>query len=177
MGLNSEPDVVMQDGDVVKIDMGAHIDGFIAVVAHTVIVSDGKSKITGRKADAIMAAHLAAEAALRLVKPGNETYVVTDTVQKVAESFECKPVEGMLSHQLSQNVIDGEKTIIQNPTEAQRKEHDKFDFELHEVYAIDVLISSGDGHGKEKDDKLARVLYFCQQEVRRYALQPQVLGE
>ena len=63
--LNSEPDVVMQDGDVVKIDMGAHIDGFIAVVAHTVIVSDGKSKITGRKADAVLAAHLAAEAALR----------------------------------------------------------------------------------------------------------------
>lgn len=153
--MNSEPDVVMQDGDVVKIDMGAHIDGFIAVVAHTVIVSDGKSKITGRKADAIMAAHLAAEAALRLVKPGNETYVVTDTVQKVAESFECKPVEGMLSHQLNQNVIDGEKTIIQNPTEAQRKEHDKFDFELHEVYAIDVLISSGEGHGREKDARVS----------------------
>ena len=65
-----------------------------------------------------------------------QTYIVTDTVQKIAESFECKPVEGMLSHQLNQNVIDGEKTIIQNPNEAQRKEHDKFDFELHEVFAI-----------------------------------------
>ena len=160
---------------MVKIDMGAHIDGFIAVVAHTVVASDGQSKITGRKADVMMAAHLCAEAALRLVKPGNEvcqldffliihdqaynfhfqTYIVTDTVQKIAESFECKPVEGMLSHQLNQNVIDGEKTIIQNPTEAQRKEHEKFDFELHEVYAIDVLISSGDGHGKEKDAKIA----------------------
>ena len=80
---------------------------------------------------------------------------MTDTVQKVAESFECKPVEGMLSHQLNQNVIDGEKTIIQNPTEAQRKEHDKFDFELHEVYAIDVLISSGEGHGREKDARVS----------------------
>ena len=57
---------------MVKIDMGAHIDGFIAVVAHTVVVSEGKSKTTGRKADAILAAHLCAEAALRLVKPGNE---------------------------------------------------------------------------------------------------------
>ena len=73
--LNSEPDVVLADGDVVKIDMGAHIDGFIAVVAHTVIVSDGKSKITGRKADAVLAAHLCAEAALRLVKPGNEVSI------------------------------------------------------------------------------------------------------
>merc|ERR1712072_1184277 len=135
-------------------DMGAHIDGFIAVVAHTVVISDEKTKITGRKADTILAAHLASEAALRLVKPGNETYIVTDTVQKIAESFECKPVEGMLSHQLNQNVIDGEKTIIQNPTEAQRKEHDKFDFELHEVYAIDVLISTGEGQRKDKDAKI-----------------------
>lgn len=28
--------------------------------------------------------------------------------------------EGMLSHQLKQHVIDGEKTIIQNPTDQQR---------------------------------------------------------
>ena len=68
--LNSDPDVVLKDGDMVKIDMGCHIDGFIAVVAHTVVV--GEAKVKGRKADAIMAAHLASEAALRLVKPGNE---------------------------------------------------------------------------------------------------------
>lgn len=29
---------------------------------------------------------------------------------------------GMLSHQLKQHVIDGEKTIIQNPTDQQRWE-------------------------------------------------------
>ena len=38
----------------------------------------------------MMAAHLASEAALRLVKPGNETYEVTDTVAKIAEAFNCK---------------------------------------------------------------------------------------
>ena len=50
------------------------------------------SPITGRKGDAMLAAHLASEAALRLVKPGNETYEVTDTVSKIAESFKCKVV-------------------------------------------------------------------------------------
>ena len=60
----------------------------------------------------------------------------------------------MLSHQLEQNRIDGEKTIIQNPSEAQRKEHEKFDFSVHEVYAVDVLISSGEGLGREKDAKI-----------------------
>ena len=54
-------------------DLGAHIDGFCAVVAHTIVVgASADHKVTGRKADTIMAAHLAAEAALRLVKPGTE---------------------------------------------------------------------------------------------------------
>lgn len=153
--LVSEPDTILAEGDMVKIDLGAHIDGFIAVVAHTVVIGASKSnQVTGRKADAVLAAHLASEAALRLVKPGNESYEVTDTVSKIAEAFKCKPVEGMLSHQLEQNRIDGEKTIIQNPSEAQRKEHEKYEFELHEVYAIDVLISTGEGQGREKDAKI-----------------------
>merc|ERR1712126_397210 len=153
--LVSEPDTVLADGDMVKVDLGAHIDGYIAVVAHTLVVGESKDNlISGRKADAMLAAHSASEAALRLVKPGNETYEVTETVSKIADAFKCKPVEGMLSHQLEQNKIDGEKTIIQNPSEAQRKEHEKYEFELHEVYAVDVLISTGEGQGREKNAKI-----------------------
>jgi len=152
--LKSEPDYILSDGDIVKLDLGAHIDGFIAVVAHTLVVGASKdNKVTGRKADVIHAAYYAAETALRLVKPGGDNNSVTDTIQKVAESFKCKPVEGMLSHQLKQFRIDGEKSIIQNPTEAQRKEHEKCEFELHEVYAIDVLVSTGEGKGREMDTR------------------------
>lgn len=66
-------------------------------------------------------------------------------VQKVSEAYKCKPIGGMLSHQLKQFVIDGEKTIIQNPNEAQKKEHEKYELQVHEVYAMDVLISTGEG--------------------------------
>lgn len=156
--LASEGDTVLQSGDLVKLDLGAHLDGFIAVVGHTVVVGASKeSKVTGRKADVMLAAHYCAEAALRLVKPGNHTYAVTDTVSKIAEIYKCKPVEGMLSFQLQQGLIDGEKTIIQNPTEAQRKEVERHYFETHEVYGVDVIISTGEGQGKEMD---ARVTIF-----------------
>ena len=58
--LLSEPDSVLAEGDLVKIDLGAHIDGFIAVVAHTwVLGASAEAPVTGRKADVIMAAHLA----------------------------------------------------------------------------------------------------------------------
>jgi len=87
-----------------------YCDVFIAVVAHSLVVGvpDGE-RVTGRVADVMLAAYHASEAALRLVKPGNEAEKVTDAVQKIAEDYKCKPIEGMLSHQLNQDVIDGEK--------------------------------------------------------------------
>ncbi|GFO22950.1 proliferation-associated protein 2g4 [Plakobranchus ocellatus] len=152
--LKSDPPVILSDGDVVKIDLGAHVDGYIAVAAHTVVVGATKeSPVTGRKADVLVAAQKALEVALRLVKPGNTNYNATDGIQKVTDDFNCKPVEGMLSHQLKRHIIDGEKAFIQNPSEAQRKEHESCDFEVHEVYAIDILISTGDGKGRELDTR------------------------
>lgn len=50
--------------------MGCHIDGFIAIVAHTHVLQEGP--VTGRAADVIAAANTAAEVALRLVKPGRK---------------------------------------------------------------------------------------------------------
>jgi len=151
--LLSEPDTVMADGDLVKIDLGAHIDGFIAVVAHTFVLgASAEAPVTGRKADVIMAAHLASEAALRLVKPGMENTEVTDTLTEIGKAFECKPVEGMVSHNLEQNIIDGEKTI-NNCLEGQAKDREIHEFKQHEVYAVDVLLSTGDGKNQEKDAK------------------------
>ena len=47
--LKSENDVTLKDGDVVKVDMGAHVDGYIAVVAHTYVIGATKEKpVTGR---------------------------------------------------------------------------------------------------------------------------------
>lgn len=89
--LASDPDIVLKNDDMVKIDMGAHIDGFIAVVAHTVVVGASKDKkIQGRKADVLLAAHLASEAALRLIKPGNEVRTSFKCLRKSCQSFLLK---------------------------------------------------------------------------------------
>lgn len=137
-------------------DLGAHIDGFIAVAAHTIVVgAKPENKAKGRAADVVLAAYHASQAALRLLKDGTSNYAVTEAVQKIAAEYKCKPIEGMLSHQLKQFKIDGEKTIIQNPTIAQKKEHEKCEFEKYEVYAMDVLVSTGEGLGKELDTKVS----------------------
>ncbi|XP_048035326.1 proliferation-associated protein 2G4b [Megalobrama amblycephala] len=152
--LKSDPDYTIKDGDLVKIDLGVHVDGFISNIAHSFVVGASKdAPVTGRKADVIKAAHLCAEAALRLVKPGNQNTQVTEAWNKIAQSFKCMAIEGMLSHQLKQHVIDGEKTIIQNPTDQQKKDHEKAEFEVHEVYAVDVLISTGEGKARDSGQR------------------------
>merc|ERR1712137_686441 len=49
------------------------------------------------------------------------------------------------------DTIDGKKTIIQNPTEKQRQEHENCEFAVNEVYAIDMLISTGAGKSRDMD--------------------------
>lgn len=51
-------------------DCGVHIDGYIAVGAHTFVV--GVEKVTGRQADCIAAATALSDVAIRLLKAGNK---------------------------------------------------------------------------------------------------------
>jgi hypothetical protein len=54
------------------------VDGFIAVVAHTIVLgATSEAKVTGRRADVILAAHYSSQAALRLLKPGNDVCMLS----------------------------------------------------------------------------------------------------
>jgi len=137
----------LKAGDVAKIDLACHLDGFIAAAGHTIVV--GGDQVDDRRADVIMAAWNAAEAALRLVQVGNTNTQVTDAFGKIAAEFNCKPVQGVLSHQLKKHVIDGNRTIISVETDDQKV--DEFEFEMNEVYCLDVVMSTGEGKGKEAE--------------------------
>lgn len=138
---------VLKAGDVAKIDMACHFDGFIAAAAHTIIV--GGDVLEDKRADVIHAAWKAAEAAVRLVQVGNTNTQVTAAIAKAAAAFGCNPVQGVLSHQMKKHVIDGNRVILNVETAEQMV--DEFEFELNEVYCIDIVMSSGEGKGKETD--------------------------
>ncbi|CAA2961455.1 ERBB-3 BINDING PROTEIN 1 [Olea europaea subsp. europaea] len=142
-------ETVLEEGDMLKIDMGCHIDGFIAVVAHTHVLQQGP--VTGRTADVIAAANTAAEVALRLVRPGKKNKDVTDAIQKVAAAYDCKIVEGVLSHQMKRFVIDGNKVVLSVSSPETRV--DEAEFEENEVYSIDIVTSTGEGKPKLLDEK------------------------
>jgi len=144
---------IINDGDLVKIDLGVHIDGFISTTAHTMIAGQtGPEKVvTGRIADVVCAAYFAAECALRLLRPGKTNKDVTEIISKVSDIFKCKPLEGVLSHQMKRFVIDANKVII-NKTDLENQV-ETITFETNEVYGLDIVMSTGEGKAKETESK------------------------
>jgi len=152
----SSDETKLANGDLVKIDLGCQIDGFIAVVAHTlkVFAQDTPKAdriVTGRQADVLMAAHTAAECALRLMKPGNTNTRVSEIIGKVAAEFKCNPVQGVISHQMLRNVIDGKRVILNKPDIENKV--DEIEFEPAEVFAVDIVMSTGEGKAKESQER------------------------
>merc|ERR1711879_762343 len=57
--------------------------------------------------------------------------------------------QGVLSHQLKRFVIDGNRSVIMAETVDEKV--DEFEFEMNEVYCLDVVMSTGEGKGKETE--------------------------
>ncbi|KER34165.1 putative DNA-binding protein [Opisthorchis viverrini] len=137
-----------EENEIVELKDGAHIDGYAAVVGHTFVVgSSSDNKVTGRKADVIIAANTAAEVAVRLLRSNYEVFSLHNPTV-------CA---GMQSHQMRRMVYDAEKSIVLNPSEEHKKSIEKTNFELNEVWNIDILLSTGSG--KPRDHKARTTIY------------------
>lgn len=150
-GYNSplpEDSTSIKEGDLVKIELGAHVDGFAGFAGHTIVVqSDAKAAVTGKQADVILAAYKATQAALRVIKPGNFNNKVTEVISKCCEAYGVNAVEGVLSHDIKKHLIDGNKVILNKETFDQRV--DDQEFAVHDIIVLDVFVSSGEGKPKE----------------------------
>ena len=60
--------------------MGAHIDGYIAIVAHTFVIG---GEVSEARAKVLKATYTAAEVAARMLKDGAKNEEVTAAIQKV----------------------------------------------------------------------------------------------
>ena len=62
---------------------------------------------------------------------------------QIAAAYGCQMVEGVLSHQMKQFVIDANKCVLNRPSSEARVEDGEF--EENEVYAVDIVVSTGEG--------------------------------
>ena len=125
----------IKEGDVLKIDVGAHIDGYIADTAITVDF--------GKNNDLLKAAKAALDAAVDLVKPNVLVNDISKSIEEVIKSFGFKPVENLTGHGLDQYVEHKEPNI---PNVALRNDYRLSD---GQVIAIEPFATSGVGHVKD----------------------------
>ncbi len=132
--------------DLVKIELGCHIDGFSANAAHTIVVG---GKATGKKADVLLAAYNSFLAATRSIAVGSLNQEVTANIQGVCDAYEVEPLQGVLSHKMKKHLNDGNEVIINKETPEQRV--DDWEFAPGDVIGLDVYVTSGEGLVREGD--------------------------
>ncbi|BAM38863.1 proliferation-associated protein 2g4 [Theileria orientalis strain Shintoku] len=142
----TEDTVLVKEGDVVKVSLGSHIDGYVGLVSHTVFVGE---TITGRTADVLKAAWLSCEAALRKLKAGGSSSEVAKVVERVAAQFNCTPMVGFYSHEMKRHIIEGTKNFSLST-----KLEDKMDpitFGAKEAYSVNVVLTTGEHKSKQTE--------------------------
>ena len=141
----------LEEGDVAKVDLAAHIDGYIAISGHTVYVTaNQEAKIQGRAADVMLAAHAAKEAALRTILPGNKNSQVSEVINKAAEEYKCRLVKGVFSHKLKKHVIDGNDVISSSVGDTKTE---SYEFHIGDVFGLEIFVSSGQGKPKQSESR------------------------
>jgi len=144
----------LKASDVVKIDLGCHIDGYIAVAAHTIVVSENPDCVPEcldpEMGNVAVAAYTSMLCSVASIKAGNKNSEVTAIVKRIASHYGVNPISTVRMHQMKRFVIDGVKEVaLREPTpEDMESGEDKLPdctFEQAEVYAIDIAMTTGDG--------------------------------
>jgi methionyl aminopeptidase len=87
--------LAFSEKDLVTIDLGAHIDGYIADTAYTIDLSGENGKL-------VEASEAALEAAISLAKPGASISDIGEAVENEIRSRGFRPIENLTGHQLEQ---------------------------------------------------------------------------
>lgn len=89
---------------VVKIDIGVHVDGYIADTAITISFTD-------KYRDLVEATREALDKALKAIKPGIRASDIGSVIERVIKSRGFKPVRNLSGHSLAEYTIHAGETI------------------------------------------------------------------
>jgi len=132
---------------VVKIDVGVHIDGYIADTAVTVCFNQEYMSM-------LQASKEALEAAIRTIRPGISTSELGSKIQKVIENMGFKPVSNLTGHQIGRYAVHTGKSLPNVSHVSFRKIHEG------EVYAIEPFVTTPDSEGRVIEGSEAHIFRF-----------------
>ena len=142
----AEPDdaLLVNAGDVVKVDLGAHIDGYIADTAVTVSYNDKHDNL-------VEAAEAALRKAMTLCSAGTKASKIGKAIEQVIKDAGFKPIANLSGHSLDQYTIHAGKTIPNIWS------FGGFSLSENSAYACEPFCTYSDGGGFVRNGKVKNI--------------------
>lgn len=160
-----EPDdrAVIMNNSIVKIDIGVHVDGYVADTASTIIFDD-------RYASLAEAAREALEKAVKVVNKGVKFSEVGNVIDNTIKSYSYKPVYNLSGHSIDRYAIHAGEVI---PNFRDRMNFGSF--KAGNVYAIEPFASTGVGYVENGDTITIYSLKWNPKKLNRISSDAQTL--
>lgn len=129
-------ETVIGEGDVVKIDFGVHVDGYIADGAFTISFNRDYNRLVEASEEAL-------NKAIEAIKPKAKTNEIGRVIEDTIKKYGYRPVRDLSGHILGQYDLHGAKNIpnIKIPFGKEILEG--------EVYAVETFATTGQGYAHE----------------------------
>ena len=134
----------VSDSDLVKIDLGAQINGYIADTAVTVNYDSQYDSL-------VQAAENALEVAMSMIKSGVKSKDVGRKIQNTIMDMGFKPIANLSGHSLDQYTIHAGKTVPNMWSIG------SFDFSEDEAYACEPFVTAKNGLGFVRNGKIKNI--------------------
>ncbi len=142
----AEPDdqTIVRENDILKIDIGVHINGYIADTAVTVCYNPEYEML-------VNATEIALQEAIKIVKVGVNVSEIGRVIEDTARHFNFKPIYNLSGHSLAQYTIHAGKTIPNIRT------YTGFSLLGNEAYAIEPFFTTKDGNGMVTNGRVKNI--------------------
>jgi methionyl aminopeptidase len=127
--------LVFKKGDVVKLDVGAHIDGYIADTAITIEIETNSYEMMRT------ASSEAVEKAIEVLKAGVPLSELGAAVQKTVTAYGYKPIDNLMGHGLDRYQLHSGLSVPNVKSLGQKMKPKEGD-----VVAIEPFATDGAGH-------------------------------
>ena len=127
--------ITVKNSDVLKIDVGVHIDGYIADTAVTVSYDT-------RYQNLIDIAQKALDEAISIARSNTRVSDIGRIIEKTITKYGCKPIQNLSGHSLERYTIHAGKSIPNIWTIGH-----SFNLSINKVYAIEPFVTTKDGQG------------------------------
>src|SRR3989344_4700488 len=145
---------VSKEGNIIKVDVGVHLDGYIADNAMTVIVGS-----SNEHQDMIKAAQNALKSAIKLVRPGTPLWQLGEAQFSEAEALGFTTVKNLSGHTLERYKVHGGISI------PSFNNKDKTELKENWQIAIEPFVTPG--HGLIRDRGMATIFMVHKDRIPR----------